>query len=30
MLVEADRNLCVLGERYDATLEEIERWLEAH
>jgi hypothetical protein len=27
-LVEADRNFVVLGENYDATLVEIERWLE--
>jgi hypothetical protein len=28
MLVELNRNFCVLGERYDATLDDIERWLQ--
>jgi hypothetical protein len=27
MLIENDRNFIVLGDRYDATLEDIEEWL---
>ncbi len=28
MIVDARRNLCVLGPRYEATLEDIEHWLQ--
>jgi hypothetical protein len=28
MLIDASQNLCVLGPRYDATLDEIETWLD--
>ena len=28
MLFDASQNLCVLGPRYDATLDEIETWLD--
>ena len=28
MLVDASQNFCILGPRYDATLDEIETWLD--
>ena len=28
MLIDASQNFCILGPRYDATLDEIETWLD--
>jgi len=30
MLIEASRSLCILGPRYDATLDYIESWLDEY